>query len=241
MKYSSRFVIAGVAVLALTAISPTIGQPPKGSLDLADFVDIGAYFVKPVFPKKDLKTGFMVAGKNETALIKGLTEINGRTIAELEMDMRPGSKSPAGSTKGFLGADESLLEVLAADNRYVVEELKLSHQELAKHLHAMGTIGLWQGKHDKKEAEFVYLGRRFKVKMDVGRSIQPSPFLDDTQSGTNAVVHNLDNDKKLGYALLVAHMIERYGFYEGKGTPYRVEPRQVVEVFDFLKADGKKK
>src|SRR5262249_35493691 len=36
-------------------------------------------------------------------------------------------------------------------------------------------------------------------------------------------------------ALLVPYMIERYGFYEGKGTSYRVEPRQVVEVFDFLK------
>jgi hypothetical protein len=35
-------------------------------------------------------------------------------------------------------------------------------------------------------------------------------------------------------------MIERYGFYEGKGTPYRVEPRQVIEVFDFLKEKIKK-
>jgi hypothetical protein len=30
-------------------------------------------------------------------------------------------------------------------------------------------------------------------------------------------------------------MIERYGFYEGKGTMYRVDPRQILEVFDFLK------
>jgi hypothetical protein len=30
-------------------------------------------------------------------------------------------------------------------------------------------------------------------------------------------------------------MIERYGFYEGKGTRYRVEPRAVLEVLDFLK------
>jgi hypothetical protein len=30
-------------------------------------------------------------------------------------------------------------------------------------------------------------------------------------------------------------MIERYGFYEGKGLRYRVEPAQILEVFDFLK------
>lgn len=34
-------------------------------------------------------------------------------------------------------------------------------------------------------------------------------------------------------------MIEPYGFYEGQGTPYRVEPRAAVEVLDFLKKKGK--
>jgi hypothetical protein len=35
-------------------------------------------------------------------------------------------------------------------------------------------------------------------------------------------------------------MIERYGLYEGKGTPYRVEPRRVLEVFDFVKRKDEK-
>ena len=51
----------------------------------------------------------------------------------------------------------------------------------------------------------------------------------------DATVWNLENGKKLNYSLLVPHLIERYGFYEGKGTPYRVEPRAILEVFDFLK------
>jgi hypothetical protein len=38
---------------------------------------------------------------------------------------------------------------------------------------------------------------------------------------------------------LTATMIERYGFYEGKGTSFRVGPRHIVEVLDFIK--GKKK
>ena len=56
-------------------------------------------------------------------------------------------------------------------------------------------------------------------------------------SATNceATVWNLTSRKKLTYSLLVPHMIERYGFYEGKGTSYRVEPRAVLQVFDFLK------
>jgi hypothetical protein len=31
-------------------------------------------------------------------------------------------------------------------------------------------------------------------------------------------------------------MIERYGFYEGKGTIYRVDPADVLAVFPFLTA-----
>jgi hypothetical protein len=50
----------------------------------------------------------------------------------------------------------------------------------------------------------------------------------------------VSNAKKLGYALLVPYMIERYGFYEGNGTSYRVDPRKVVEVFDFI-AEKKKR
>ena len=67
------------------------------------------------------------------------------------------------------------------------------------------------------------------------------PFGDGTKSGTNVIVENLDSGKKIGYALLVPHMVERYGFYEGKGTKYRVDPRKVAEVFGLSKNKKKKK
>ena len=40
-------------------------------------------------------------------------------------------------------------------------------------------------------------------------------------------------------APLVPLMIERYGFYEGTGTPYRVDPQQILKVLDFLKSNSK--
>jgi hypothetical protein len=150
--------------------------------------------------------------------------------------MRPGAKSKVGSEKGFLGPDERLLNVLATDNRYVVDELGLTHQELAKHLHVLARIGSMF-----TNQEFLYHGRRFKVTgMDrFSAGYQLSAFHDGTKANQEATVHNLDNGKKIAYSLLVPHMIERYGFYEGKGTPYRVDPATVVEVFDFLKRKGK--
>jgi hypothetical protein len=81
-------------------------QPPKDFTD-TPLKELGVQLVEP---KKDPKTGFVVAGKNATPLIQGLMEIDGRPIADLEKDMRPGALSRA----GFLGKDESLLVVLAA-------------------------------------------------------------------------------------------------------------------------------
>src|SRR5262245_31575792 len=240
MSSGSRSILA--AVIIALSVPWSVARPPKATTDdkapdLVTFIDIGKYYVRPVEPKKDAKTGFVVGGKNDTALIRGLKEINGRTIADLEKDMRPGAKSEVGSNAGFLGPKEQLIDVLATDNQYVVDELGLTHQELAKHLHAMGTIGLWK---QTQEVEFTYPGRKFKVKADPTSGSQPSPFRDGTGSGDNVAVHNLDNGKKLEYALLVPYMIERYGFYEGKGTSYRVEPKQVVALFDFLKVRPKK-
>ena len=242
---TSRALAAGIvlALLACLAASRSGAWQPASAKtdkqpDLADYIGLGEFYVTPVEPKKDARTGFVVGGRNDTALVRRLTELNGRSIADLEKDMRPGAEFPFGSNAGFLGPEEKLLEVLAADNQYVVDELGLTHQELAKHLHAMGTIGLWK---QTEEVEFTYRGRRFKVKAGPTSGTQPSPFRDGTNSGNNVTVHNLDNGKKLEYALLVPYMIERYGFYEGKGTSYRVEPKQVVELFDFLKVKAKKK
>lgn len=219
-----------VSLALLTAVASAEAQVP----DFADLVELGRYYVKPVFPEKDLETGFVIGGKNDTALILKATRFNERSIAELEKDMRPGAKSDVGTSKGFLGHDEKLLDILAMDNRHVVEQLGLTHQELARHLHALGAIGQWQAKHGTPEAEFVYRGRKLKVKVGYAKAFAQSPFRDGTKTNVYAEVLNVATGKKLGYSLLVPHLIERYGFYEGKGTPYRVDPARVIEVLDFL-------
>jgi len=174
-------------------------------------------------PKKDAKTGFVVGGKNDTALIKKLTEINGIAIADLEKKMRPKALSKV----GFLGVEENLVDVLAADNALVVDQMGLTHQQLAWHLRVLAAAG-------DNEA-LGYEGRKFKITVASAKNFIDSPFADGTKTNTDVKLHNLDNGKKLQYSLLVPLMIERYGFYEGQDTPFRVEPKHIVEVLDFLK------
>jgi hypothetical protein len=226
--------LAGVLLVGLEmACAPSVQtspNEPRGVVRDWGNVSLTELNREPVSVHKDPKTGFVVGGQNATASIKALDEINGRRIANLEADMRPDPEGFAGVTsiKGFLGPTEKLLDVMAADNKYVVDESGLTHQELAKHL--LVVVGIT----DKCQAEFVYHGRRYKVQRVAFGGWQLSPFKDDTRTDQEATVQNLENGKKLHYSLLVPLMIERYGFYEGKGTPYRVEPREVVEVFDFL-------
>jgi hypothetical protein len=224
--------LVAAAFAGLVLAARLAAQPPAGSgpLDVTPFIELAELHPRPVKLQKDEKTGFLVGGKNATELIAKVTEFNGLAIEQLEKDMRPKKVSAS----GFVGPDEKLLDILVADNRYVVDELGLTHQELARHLHAMGTIGTWQQQHKQEGAEFIYRGKRFKVRVLHTLGSQPSPFRDGTASGSNAIVTNVENGKKLRYGLLVPYMVERYGFYEGKGTPYRLEPSAVVELFDFL-------
>ncbi len=236
--------VLGVAVGAVTLAcnsppsqeqeaKPVQGQkkpPPAGDYKPVVFVDLGIVLQTP---KEDKKTGFVVAGRNPTYLIRGLKKINGQSIATLEKDMRPDALSKA----GFLGKDEALLDVLARDNDYVVEQLGMSHQELARHLYALEAI--WHklgGKAtDKEPIRCIYCNRRFEITLDLTRGLQKSPFRDDTRTNAYLKAVNVDNGQKLEYSCLVPAMVERYGFYEGTGTSFRVEPKQILEVCDFLK------
>lgn len=200
--------------------------------DSEDFtkVDPASLGIKPVIEREDPRTHFVVGGKNPNSRISTLTEINGRTISELEHDMRPGAQSEVGSDAGFLGVNEKLLEVLLVDNTFVTETSGLTHQDVAKHMHLLAAIGEKAGGKD-----FLYHGRRYRVKSSYSRGFQLSPFRDGTKTSIKVTVTHLGNGKEIEYSLLVPQMVERYGFYEGKGTPYRVDPAKLLEVFDFLK------
>jgi hypothetical protein len=194
---------------------------------LKDYTDVHVK-VTPVAQQKDPRSGFVVGGKNTTALVRKLTEINGRNIADLEKDMRPGAWSSA----GFLGPHENLLDVLAQDNEVVLNELNTTHQEIALALRTMLAISDAQSGGDPR---FVYKGKIWLVNVERWMDSQGSPFMDGTSTSIDVTITCVDNGKSIEYSALVPQMIERYGFYEGKGTKYRVEPRQIVDVLDFLK------
>lgn len=208
-------------VLAVAGV--VVAAEPTDHTDVNP-ASLGVTFIQP---KKEA-SGFVVGGKNATARIRKLPSLAGRSIADLEKDMRPGGFS----SKGFLGKDERLLDILAADNALVVEKHGLTHQQLARHLHLVGAL---VRKNAPGPFTFRYHGHTYQGTAKLFRGFAESPFEDGTRTNCEVTLENRGNGKKLTYSLLVPHLIERYGFYEGRGTPYRVDPAAVLAVFDFLK------
>ncbi len=204
----------------------TTYSPVLGCQDHQDYSNIKPeeLGVKPVAPRNDPKTGFVIGASNKTNLITKLKAINGIPIEELEKSMRPNELSRA----GFLGKGESLLEIMAEDNEWVTKSA-LTHQELARHLRVLAAIGR------REKGVFTYNGVQFKVRVNVFDGFHDSPFKDGTKASVDVILLNLDTNDGLKFSELLPHMVERYGFYEGRGTSNRVDPKDIVRVLTFLR------
>jgi hypothetical protein len=210
----------------LTATAMAAGTAAPAGNDFSG-IDLAKFGIPRIAPHPDHGTAFIIGGTNPTTVIRALTQINGMPLGTLEDRMRSGHASQ----DGFLGDKEKLLDVMAADNDLVVGKLGLSHAELARHLHAMGVIArqLKGG-----TGEFIYHGRRYYIIRAETHGRQDSPFDDGTSGDLNIVVANLDSGQKISYSVLSPFMIERYGFYEGKDSIYRLDPKAIAQVFDFI-------
>jgi len=215
--------------------------------------------IRVIEEEVDAETGFRYGGANSTEVIRNLKGLNGIQIDKLEKKMRPGSVSK----EGYLGAGESLLDVMAQDNDWVMSR-RMNHQDLGRALrYAMWAVSAVeprdiQGEFDeyyntkglgefyekklrdtpygtvRHIHEFVFHGRRF-IGLALGSGgIEGSPFKDVYVDSGVAMIVNVDTRQCIECAHLVPHLIARYGFYEGKGTRFRVSPEQVVKVFGFL-------
>ena len=205
----------------------TANKKFNSELTLADF-DFGK-------PGKDKDTEFVLNAKNETSLIQNLPTIAGKTILDLEKQMRPGAAGEQGSVKGFLGPKESLLDVMAKDNQLVVEKHGLTHQQLAAPLLILNELD----KKKKQSGVLIYGKSTFYIgQFRSSNGYQHSPFGDELKTSHVYTVVNTSTNKKLQFSPLVPMMIYRYGFYEGLGTPYRVPPEKIIDFFgkDLLKS-----
>lgn len=128
--------------------------------------------------------------------------------------------------EGMLGTDtRHLVDILEEDDA-AVHRLGVTHAGIAarmRELRRAGVAGLGNS---------VPVAPHYDVTVDGVRGRLPCPFEDGTTSKTNTTVANRRLGRTLVFTDLHIHMIERHGFYMGRGSLYRLEPADLVAVLE---------
>ncbi|OQW46849.1 MAG: hypothetical protein A4S09_02780 [Proteobacteria bacterium SG_bin7] len=129
-------------------------------------------------------------------------------------------------------ANQMLVDPYAATYRALI--LELINQAKPKEAKKV-----YDSFYDLAYLDFRFYSRKFRASILRTRGTQYSPFGDGVENSSQFIITNLENGKSLVGGFLVADLIERYGFYEGMKSGYRLDPRQILSVFDFLEPSSK--
>jgi hypothetical protein len=144
--------------------------------------------------------------------------------AKAQENMKPGEIT----SEGFLGDDERpIVEIIEADEE-MMTHLGITFEdavERMRHLMSEGRKGL---------EEPVTVDGTWIVRVSEARGFLASPFEDGIFRKVNADVELAPDGKQTGdriiYTDLSLHLMEKYHFLQGKGSPFRLEPEKLKKV-----------
>ncbi len=155
-------------------------------------------------------------------------------IEELERRMRPGAFSQV----GFLGRTERLEEVLDRD-RQILVDLGLTPAEIAAPLDALLDAAEASARNRARLGDL-------SVRIELTTGFQICPWASDpNQAQCNAgggVRHasltwqarNHRTRGRLSGPGLIVHLIRDHGFFEGRGSPHRVDPEELARILGLV-------
>lgn len=146
-------------------------------------------------------------------------------LSTIQERMKPGVITSC----GFLGPDRRNLVEILIDDDAAVQRLNTTHRKIAekmKYFRDKGISGLGM---------FERIDGHFEVKVESMRGRLPSPFNDQEMiDKQNTTVKNNRLNTEIYFTDLQIHMIERHGFYQGKGSLFRIEPEKLVEILEII-------
>lgn len=133
---------------------------------------------------------------------------------------------------GFLGPDQrNLIDILTEDDG-TVKRLGFSHVLIGKRMEELkekGKAGL---------GEYISVAPHYQVRVESVRGKLPSPFSGPgLYAKTNITVHNELLDQSVTYTDLHIHLIRDHGFYQGKGSRFRLYPVELSAILEIEPED----
>lgn len=133
-------------------------------------------------------------------------------------DMEPGRLS----ADGFLGDDHRTPEAIIDADLRVLDELGVDPSALGKTMRRLTRAGM-SGLGDPVEAE------GYEIMVDEWRGWMGCPFKDNRRAAKRITyLRRLSDDVKFEWTDMCIHLIGDHGFFQGSGSPRRIEPAELV-------------
>ncbi|UCB44327.1 MAG: hypothetical protein JSV25_08855 [Spirochaetota bacterium] len=149
-------------------------------------------------------------------------------LMRIQEKMKPGIIT----RDGFLGTDRrNLIDILVEDDESV-KRMDITHGEISQRMIDLRDAGI------RGLGNFFSVQPHYEVKVDSVRGKLPCPFGDPgVFPKTNITVKNLKTGREITYTDFHIHMIGSHGFYEGKGSSFRLEPKDLVDILEVKKEE----
>ncbi len=125
---------------------------------------------------------------------------------------------------GFLGDDKRPLTDIIEHDEESFSSLGLDFEDVAQKLEELLKAG------QKGLGEPITVQDRFLVRTDEARGYLPSPFGTGVFHKINVEVEKKGGGTKLIFTELNIHMIRNFHFLEGRGSAFRMEPKDIKAV-----------
>jgi hypothetical protein len=144
-------------------------------------------------------------------------------MKEIQERMKPGVIT----LDGFLGSDErNLIDILVEDDAKV-KRMGLTHERIAARMQELrdaGKDGL---------GDLISVAPHYEISVDIARGKLPCPFGHRGLIRKTIVqLRNIEIDREIVFTDMNIHMIAEHGFYQGKGSPFRLEINDLVTILD---------
>ncbi len=133
--------------------------------------------------------------------------------------------------EGFLGKDDRSPEQIVADDAVALADVNLSAQEVADAMRALTRLGL-EGMGQEVDT------RDFKLLVEEYMGYMPCPFRDNRRAAKrNTRATSKASGETMTWTDMGIHLIHAHGFFQGIGSPYRLEPLALAAFLQLIKAE----
>ena len=164
---------------------------------------------------------------------------------EKEEDEKNPKKIRRISASGFLLPEDSLKEVYEADKKFLAK-VEITYDQIADALITLVGKAIRKRHHhyektkDAWPKEGFLVDGRYSVKFDTYMGAQTCPFQDPTDTryfgyeygSTDVTITDAKSGKQLVFNTLLPHMIRYHHFFESPNVSHRLNPADVIEMFE---------